>query len=189
MKIKFIHAHLLIFLSISLILLSCAYENRLVRAVNKEDYATVAQIVKNNSVNYNKKIIKASLVNAFYNDFNIAKLFLENGASANKRIWGITPLSYASVYSNFKLVKYLVRNGAYLNYRNRSSEKFKFEKINIKKSTALMLASSIGNYKVVKYLVQNGAKIDLKNDNGETALTLAEKNNHKKVVEFLAIVL
>lgn len=51
--------------------------------------------------------------------------------------------------------------------------------------TALMMAACDGHLDTVKVLFNRGAKIDIVNKQQETALTLAEKNGHQSVVDFL----
>ena len=48
-----------------------------------------------------------------------------------------------------------------------------------------MVASSKGYMDMVKMLLEEGAEIEAKNNDGQTALDLAEKNGHTKVVDFL----
>jgi len=49
----------------------------------------------------------------------------------------------------------------------------------------LIRATEKGHKEVVKFFVESGATINIKDNKGKTALTWAEKKEHKKIVEYL----
>jgi len=51
--------------------------------------------------------------------------------------------------------------------------------------TALHSAVHRGNLALTKLLIENGASTELKMDNGDTALSIAEREGHKKIAEYL----
>ena len=89
---------------------------------------------------------------------------------------GDTALIIATRKEHFKMIKFLISNGA------------KIDQTNSNGWTALHVASYWGSLKVAKYIVvQKGAKLDCKTPNGLTPLDIAENKygpNHK-IVEFL----
>jgi ankyrin repeat protein len=48
-----------------------------------------------------------------------------------------------------------------------------------------MIASNFGHIDIVTLLIKNGADVKIQTINGETALSLAEKKGHEKVINFL----
>jgi ankyrin repeat domain-containing protein 50 len=56
---------------------------------------------------------------------------------------------------------------------------------NREKNTALMVASAHGNISGVQALVKGGANINIVGLNGNTALKLAQENNHPQVAAYL----
>lgn len=49
----------------------------------------------------------------------------------------------------------------------------------------MIIASCFGNLETVKYLVERGADINIKDDEGNTALSFAEKYGNEQVALFL----
>lgn len=115
-------------------------------------------------------------------------------------------------YSNsgppFDTIKYLVENGADINYVNESMDgygvmsyaaprystnilKYVIEKgvdinyQNYNGETPLMLAVQSGNYDNVYVLLENNSDTTLKNNDEKTALEIAEENGVKDVVKLL----
>ena len=84
-----------------------------------------------------------------------------------------TPIIIASERGSLEIVRYLVKNGADVNF------------IDACDGTALMEASESGNLEIVKYLVENGANIHFKNYRGETALMDASAKGNLEVVKYL----
>lgn len=113
---------------------------------------------------------------AFFNETTIAKLLLEHGANPN--LQAINPSKVNALHSavakeNYDLCLLLIKNGVNVNATQ------------IQNVTALHSAAHRGNLKIVKLLVENGAEINLKMDNGDTATSIAEKDKHKEVLDYL----
>lgn len=113
---------------------------------------------------------------AFFNQTEIAKLLLENGADPNLHATGpskVNALHAAVAKENYELCKYFIEYGVKVNAPQMQNV------------TALHAAAHKGNLKLVKLLVANGAEINLKMDNEDTAISLAEKDGHKEVKSYL----
>ena len=95
---------------------------------------------------------------------------LSSGVPAKK-------LSYILVIAcetgNFRIAEHLIGYGLPVN------EKFGG-------TTALIQAVKHGNTAFVKRLLEKGADLKIKDDHGNTALKLAEKFDHKEIVNFLS---
>ena len=114
-----------------------------------------------------------------YASFNghkeIIKLLIEKGANVNLGDrYGRTALMMASSGPYSESVRLLLDNYADPNIRDKE-EHF----------TALMYAASEGQMEVVKLLLANKADPSLKDIDGDDAITFADKNGHKEVVNFL----
>lgn len=109
---------------------------------------------------------------------NLAKLLVEYGADVNaKDIVGDTALMWAANGGHLNVVEFLVEHGANVNAAATGHI--------CAGSTALIYASEKGHVNVVKYLIKHGANINAKNKNGDTALSIAEKNGHTEVARIL----
>jgi ankyrin repeat protein len=86
----------------------------------------------------------------------------------------MTPLMYASLGGNLEIVKELIRAGANVNSVTDCDN-----------TTPLKIASIIGNLDIVKYLIRNGANVNARDKSGRTALMLASKYGHFKIVKYL----
>lgn len=114
---------------------------------------------------------------AFFNQTEIAKLLLENGADPNLHATGpskVNALHAAVAKENYELCKYLIEYGVKVNTPQMQNV------------TALHSAAHKGNLELVKLLVANGADSNLRMDNGDTAISIAEKDGHKEVKMYLA---
>ena len=114
---------------------------------------------------------------AFFNQTEIAKLLLENGAEPNLHATNpskVNALHSAVAKENYELCKILIDYGANVNATQMQSV------------TALHAATHRGNLKLIKLLVENGAEINVKMDNGDTAIDIAGKVGHKDVKTYLA---
>jgi ankyrin repeat protein len=84
-------------------------------------------------------------------------------------------LIVAAKWGYLEIVKLLLDNGADVNAWAWDTME----------QTALMEASDQGHLELVKFLLQKGASVHFKNKNGWTALKLAGKEGHTKIVELL----
>jgi hypothetical protein len=94
--------------------------------------------------------------------------------------WGWTPVMWAAYYNYYSIVKYILENGANVNARSNKS----YGSINTG-STPLIIASYYGYPGIVRLLLKHGANPKLQNEQGETALSLAEKYNFSEIIELL----
>jgi ankyrin repeat protein len=102
---------------------------------------------------------------------------IEKGANINavdEEYLGYTGLMYAIENKDKELVKYLLENGADVNYQE---EYWGY--------TPLMLACREGITEIVKILIEKGADVNIKDKEGWTALTYALKNKNERIVELL----
>jgi len=99
---------------------------------------------------------------------------LQNGAVPNGEI-----LLLSMEKQRFDLAKQFIETGDNVNYRYLSS------KNHADGMTSLLYASKWGNFEIVKLLVENGADINIQAVNGDTALSIARKNNNEKICNYL----
>jgi len=87
--------------------------------------------------------------------------------------YGYTLLQTACSYSNYKMVEYLVENGADVDKKGHYE-------------TPLSIACSRGaETKIIRYLVENGANINVREKANETPLHFACKQNNVDTVKYL----
>ena len=84
-----------------------------------------------------------------------------------------TPLHSASCEGYLQVVRYLLRHGVDVNFRNSAND------------TPFLLASWKGHLDVVQYLLEHGADMQLLDNELHTPLTLAAYNGHVNVVRLL----
>ena len=93
-------------------------------------------------------------------NIEIVKQHLEKGVDidAVDSVAGITPLSWAVIRGQSKVVELLVQHGADVNAKNNDG------------GTSLHAAAFLGRVEIVKLLVQHGADINAKNNKDETPM-------------------
>ncbi len=111
----------------------------------------------------------------FFNQTEIAKTLLKLGADPN--IPAANPSKVNALHSavakeNYELCELLIENGVNVNA------------LQMQNVTALHSAVHRGNLELVKLLVKNGASYSLKMDNGDTAIDIAKKEEHKDIELF-----
>jgi len=102
------------------------------------------------------------------------QFLLQNGAAPNGEI-----LLAAMERQRFDLAKQFVEAGADVNYRYTLSKNY------ADGMTPLLYASKWDNFDMVKLLVEKGANINTQTANGDTALSIARKNNNDKILKYL----
>lgn len=111
------------------------------------------------------------------------KRLVQEGVPVNDRsAFNNTALLYAAMHGKRECLRFLINNGADVNIANDSGY------------TPLICAAKIGDHEAVKMLLEAGAETGhaLKDDEDDstpktqrTALTLAARNQHPRVVELL----
>ena len=86
---------------------------------------------------------------------------------------GHTPLHYAAVYGQNKVVNVLLSSGADINVATQEG------------ITPLIQTTNNGHYSVAQLLLQQGASCNLQDDDGNTALIVAAIKGHLELVELL----
>lgn len=84
-----------------------------------------------------------------------------------------TPLMTAAISGNLRIVKMLVKSGAWVNYMNSHV------------ANALWLAANGGHLDVVKYLVKHGAYVNNQDKDNITPLMIATISGYTDVVKYL----
>ncbi len=130
-------------------------------AKDKAFYESIAHLSNNEK---NEKIIE------------LLKALLEAGASVNKEsIFCFSSLHIAVEDDHCpEVIQLLLDNGAAINQKGTLSDR-----------TALHYAAENGAIKTVQLLLAYGADLAIKNKFGETALSLAQDNNHADIVSLL----
>lgn len=109
---------------------------------------------------------------ALADDLDHVKLLTERGAQLNNIGW--SPIHYAAIKGNTKIVKYLLDHGAWPNSPAPDG------------SNPLMMSVSARNVEAVEALVKAGADPRAVNFDGISALDIAKKMNHRKILELLS---
>ncbi|MGB2579219.1 ankyrin repeat protein [Elusimicrobium simillimum] len=108
-----------------------------------------------------EKEIKAS-----YGDFTVTFTYKEEDDGTD-----FSPLVFVVLHRNMPLLKYLVENGADINFGVYKP---------------LAFAVTDGNLEAVKYLVEHGADVNAKHGhNDTTALEFAQKHNYPEIINYL----
>ncbi|XP_042352854.1 ankyrin repeat, SAM and basic leucine zipper domain-containing protein 1 [Plectropomus leopardus] len=151
--------------------------SRLKRAISKGDVETVEQLLDNGmdvetrlGCEWTPLMCAVNVAN-----YDLAKLFLDRGASANfsKDHWTVLMASCTASASEDKIarcVEILLSRNADPNMVDRSQ------------MTCLMLAARDSYSKVINLLVSHGAEINVQDSNGYTALALAVQYGREEAV-------
>lgn len=113
---------------------------------------------------------------AFFNQTEIAKYLLKKGADPNipaTNTSKVNAFHSAIAKENYELCEILLLHGADVNATQMQNV------------AGLHSAVHRGNLALTKLLVKNGATIGLEMDNGDTALIIAKKEEHKLIEEYL----
>jgi len=102
------------------------------------------------------------------------QFLLQNGAVPDGEI-----LLLSMEKQRFDLAGQFVEAGADVNYCYSTSKNY------ADGMTPLLYASKWGNFEMVKLLVEKGASINTQAVNGDTAISLARKNNNEKIYNYL----
>ncbi len=108
------------------------------------------------------------------NDLEKLQNLDESGENLENLETGRTPLFWAAVLGHAKIVDYLIRRGANVNFAESESG-----------NTALLAAASQGNAESIQALIHAGAELAIQNKAGETILTAAVRGNNLELTQFL----
>lgn len=113
---------------------------------------------------------------AFFNQPGLALYLLDKGANPNTASQNpakVNALHAAVAKGNYLLCERMIAFGVDINQAQ------------VQNVTPLHSAAHQGDLELVKLLVVNGAQIEAKMENGDTPIALAEKDGHKKVLNYL----
>lgn len=148
----------------------------LANAVEKQDRAKIAELLKNN-VNVNAPQADGMTAlhwAAYHEDEKCAKQIIAAGGKAKAaNRYGVTSLSIACKNGNAAIVKLLLKAGADPNATLRGGE------------TVLMTAARTGKLGPVQALLAAGAKVNATERNGQTALMWAAAEGNVEAVDAL----
>ncbi|MDR0442759.1 MAG: ankyrin repeat domain-containing protein [Treponema sp.] len=105
---------------------------------------------------------------------NTIQFLLRNGAYPNGEILLLTMEK-----QRFDLAKQFIEAGVDVNYQYPLSKNY------ADGMTPLLYASKWGNFEIIKLLVERGANVNLQSVNGDTALSIARKNNDNAICNYL----
>jgi ankyrin repeat protein len=105
---------------------------------------------------------------------SVIQFMITSGASPNGEI-----LLLAMEKQRFDLAKQFIEAGVDVNYRYALTKQY------ADGMTPLLYASKWGNYDIVKLLLEKGANINIQAVNGDSAISLARKNNNEKIYNYL----
>lgn len=109
---------------------------------------------------------------ALANDFERVQRLVQKGASLNNLGW--SPIHYAAIRGNDKIVKYLLDNGAWPNSPAPDG------------SNPLMMAVSAGSMASIEALIEAGADPRAVNFEGVSAYDLAEERRNRRALELFS---
>jgi len=138
-----------------------------------ENSLKVCQILLNYNIRPNAYDLYTAISRNRQN--NTIQFLLQNGAVPNGEI-----LLLAMEKQRFDLAKQFIEAGVDVNYRYTLSKNY------ADGMTPLLYASKWGNFDMVKLLVEKGANINIQAANGDTALSMAQKNNNDTILKYLA---
>ncbi|VDK73322.1 unnamed protein product [Litomosoides sigmodontis] len=108
---------------------------------------------------------------AGYNNFEVARFLLENGAEVNlKDKGGLIPLHNASSFGHLEIANLLIECGAEVNHPDKWGY------------TPLHEAAQKGRTQICSLLLNNGADVTLKNNEGFTALDITVTEDTKELL-------
>jgi len=105
---------------------------------------------------------------------NAIQFLLQNGSVPNGEILLLTMEK-----QKFDLARQFIEAGVDVNYR------YPLSRNNADGMTSLLYASKWDNLEMVKLLTEKGANINIKAVNGDTALSIARKNNNDEIYNYL----
>ncbi|XP_065943727.1 ankyrin repeat domain-containing protein 29-like [Magallana gigas] len=121
----------------------------------------------------NQTALSFALRRLMAGDTEMVCYLVENGADPNMDKDGNTPLLYATLNRNLKMVSKLVNAGANPDCRNAQGQ------------TALHIAAWNGYTDIVDLLLKTGMEHDTRTNDGNTPLSLAAHGNHLEVINML----
>ena len=122
------------------------------------------------SKNGNSALLEATGVG----DVRTILQLLEYGAEVNASGDHVSPLGCAVFYESLQTVEMLLAHGA------------KVDPVDVEGNTPLIFSIEYSSHpKIVNVLIEHGADVNHRNNAGETALSLAKKQNYTKTIQLL----
>ena len=146
----------------------------------KKGYFSILQLMllyHSNSLMFDERGLSPIHYAAIHNHTECAKLLNENGSpidivsNTEKEVW--TPLMFAARWGSISVAKFLVENGANVNYIDKEG------------NTALHLAVQCGCEPIVKMLVENGANTQIENREGKMPIHVAFRYGYFRLIPIL----
>jgi len=118
---------------------------------------------------------------AYRGDLDGVKKHIAKGADVNQYDrWGWTPIMWAIYYNYYDIVKYMLEQNADPNVRSVKD----YGSV-LKDSTPLIIAATYGYGGIARQLLKHGASTKAVNRQGDSALTVAERNNFIEIVNLI----
>jgi uncharacterized protein len=108
------------------------------------------------------------------NQKTVEKFVKANASIVNEKIFGWSPLQMAVNKHQLKIVEYLIKNGADINYMHPTAEHVAFHLAAFNKDTEML-----------KLLAKNGADVNVKLRNDMSLIQFFRDENDPKMIEFL----
>ena len=145
----------------------------LIHFASKNGYSTIVEnLIKNGVVVDSKGKLNQTPLNLAlqYENLEMAKILIQNGANVNSFHMMETPLHWAAKFGKVEVAKFLLHHGASVN--------------SLITKTPLFLACEEGQIDMTKLLLNHGANVQLAY-NDSTPLYVACQNGHLDVVKLL----
>jgi len=155
-------------------------DEALIKAIKHNNIKAAEKAISLHANVESKKMGSHSLLTfaAQKNYYEIVKLLIDNGASANKMDARTYPLHRAAdktgkKKSSLKIIKFLIQNNANINVLDKNNH------------SALSLAVKTDNYDVATFLIENGADPEITTPEG-TILELSKKHKNLFLVNLIS---
>ncbi len=149
--------------------------NPVYTGIETEDMSAISVYLQEHNVNEvlndsNTTLLVYAISNGSY---KVCKYLIENGADVDRYVQGRSPLMYASVNPDARIVRLLIKARAQVNA------------VDSLRNTALIYAAAGGHFKNCRILLHNGASVNHKNSSRNNAHYYAVAGNHTETANLL----